>query len=481
MEDIALQLKFLPVIEKRLDEYYSFSQVALVPRPIVFQLLTSIRVGLAASGYITEERNGEISVSHSSQLAKDLLRSSSSDIAITPGLDLGAFCALFSGANVRIETLGLLYTMAARSCLYDISQGYDEHQDSGFIQEMSRYSDLSLRLARGLSPQTTDLITWLAHENLQLMTLLEGDASLGVWRRVGDLATDLLVLGLNREATCSAAPLFLAECRRRTFARAYYLDKVFAAAFNRPPRISARHADCKLPLDLSDDELFTTLQDAKDNITPDGPLAYASVKCKIVAFPEYELNHADEDGDVNPVYKVCDSAVFLEIIGDDGSVIKENGAQGSIVVTNLLKRLQPTIRYSIGDIGEWVDIRSGLFRLKGRSNVGLKIGTALLDRNLIRKLVAQIVGDGVVDSFQTVIRRKDMHNIVIFRIAAEIPTDAGLIPQKLENAIIKSNPSWARNRDAGHIAPIVVEWVQFQDLAFLEASGKLREVIDERF
>lgn len=96
---------------------------------------------------------------------------------------------------------------------------------------------------------------------------------LGVWRRVGDLATDLLVLGLNREATYSTTPFFLAECRRRTFARAYYLDKVFAAVFNRPPRISARHADCKLPLDLSDNELFTSpdkLQDTKQNLTLDG-------------------------------------------------------------------------------------------------------------------------------------------------------------------------------------------------------------------
>lgn len=96
---------------------------------------------------------------------------------------------------------------------------------------------------------------------------------LGVWRRVGDFATDLQVLGLNRETTYSTIPFFLAECRRRTFARAYYLDKVFAAVFNRPPRISARHADCQLPLDLSDDELFTSpdrLQEINHKLTSDG-------------------------------------------------------------------------------------------------------------------------------------------------------------------------------------------------------------------
>ncbi|KAJ5094506.1 hypothetical protein N7456_010367, partial [Penicillium angulare] len=273
IEDIASQLKFLPIIEKRLHEYYSFSQVALVPRPIISQLLSSIRTGLKASGYIEEDGVDEVSLSHISQLARELLRSSSSELAVTANLDLEAFCALFSEKNLRIETLGLIYTMAARSSLYVFTHGQDEYQDGGFIQEMGRYSNLSLRLARELAPQTNDLIMWLAHENLQLMTLLEGDASLGVWRRVGDLATDLLALDLNREAAYSSTPFFVAECRRRNFTRAYYLDKVFAAVFNRPPRIIARHADCKLPLDLPDDSLFLPpkqIHDARNSLTPNG-------------------------------------------------------------------------------------------------------------------------------------------------------------------------------------------------------------------
>ncbi|KAJ5775870.1 uncharacterized protein N7511_000881 [Penicillium nucicola] len=273
IEDIVSQLKLLPVIEKRLQEYYSFSQVALVPRPLVLQLVASIRIGLATAGYIKEESDDEISVHHCSRLAEDLLRSSSSEVIITPDLDLGAFCALFGGAHLRIETIGLLYTMAARSSLYAVSHRREKYQDDGFIQEMAWYGNLSLRLSRELAPQTTDLMIWLAHESLQLTTLFEGDASLGVWRRVGDLATDLLALGLNREATYSDTPFFLAQCRRRTFARAYYLDKVFAAVFNRPPRINSRHADCSLPLDLSDDELFTSSdqqEQAKCNLTQDG-------------------------------------------------------------------------------------------------------------------------------------------------------------------------------------------------------------------
>ena len=177
MEDIVSHLKLLPVIEKRLQEYYSFSQVALVPRLLMLQLIASIRIGLAASGYTKEEKTEELSVHHCSRLAEDLLRSSSSEVVITLDLDLEAFCALFSGANLRIETLGLLYTMAARSSLYAVGHGHDKYQDDGFIREMGWCGNLSLRLARELAPQTTDLMTWLAYENLQLTTLFEGDAS----------------------------------------------------------------------------------------------------------------------------------------------------------------------------------------------------------------------------------------------------------------------------------------------------------------
>lgn len=113
--------------------------------------------------------------------------------------------------------------------------------------------------------------------------------------------------------------------------------------------------------------------------------------------------------------------------------------------------------------------------------MGLKISTALLDRELIRELVVQVVGASVADTFQTVIRRKDSCNVVLFRIAARAPADADSIPLRLEEAIVNANPSWAKNRDAGQIAPIEVEWVRFEELLFLGASGKLREVIDERF
>ncbi|KAI8958303.1 hypothetical protein F5Y11DRAFT_351642 [Daldinia sp. FL1419] len=177
--EILVQLKFLLLIEKPSHEYFPFRQVALVPRPVILQLVASIRSNPVTSGYAKEDATGD--VEDLSRLAKAILRAPSSEITMTPSLDLEQICELFSGDNPR---------------------------------------NLSLRIARELSTQTNDIINWLAYENLQLMMLVEGDAGLSVWRIFGDLVTDLFALGLHREVLYSAemAPFFILECRRKTFA-----------------------------------------------------------------------------------------------------------------------------------------------------------------------------------------------------------------------------------------------------------------------
>ncbi|KAJ8123792.1 hypothetical protein ONZ43_g337 [Nemania bipapillata] len=211
------------------------------------------------------------------------------------------------------------------------------------------------------------------------------------------------------------------------------------------------------------------------------PLAYGNTECSIVAFADIESNREDPHADIDPIYRVCSNTALLEIIADDRSVIRQNGSRGTIVVTNLVKRLQPMIRYPMGDMGEWVNFEEGLFRLRGRSNVGIKVGTALLDVELIRKLIVDILGDKVGDGFQTVIRRRGTQNVVIFRVAAVEPKDSVELVKKLEEEIGKVNPSWEKNRSSGQVAPIELEWTSFQKLAFREGSGKLRAVVDERF
>jgi len=92
------------------------------------------------------------------------------------------------------------------------------------------------------------------------------------WNRLGELATDIFELGAHRD-TSSSLPLFILETRRRLFAASYQLDKSIATFLGRPPRISWRHSDCRLPLDISDEALTGqphTLEAAKRYLDADG-------------------------------------------------------------------------------------------------------------------------------------------------------------------------------------------------------------------
>ncbi|THC92451.1 hypothetical protein EYZ11_008093 [Aspergillus tanneri] len=210
--EILSLLESLVDIEHLIDEYFSFSQTALVPEQLILGLITAIR-------------NSSTFANRSSDLGfyEAVLKSSASDVTIAPNLDVEGFCTLFSGDKLCVEAVGFLCSLSARSALYRLARGTQVKDD--FIQKLVRCSNLSLRLARDLATQPNDVIIWLGYDNLQLMTLIEGEA-----------------------------------------------NKVFSTVFDRPPRISRRHIDCKPPLDISDEALFAPaiLAQEQRKLTEDG-------------------------------------------------------------------------------------------------------------------------------------------------------------------------------------------------------------------
>lgn len=176
LREIASPLEHFSQIEKLVDEYFSLTQAAIVPHPIVSQLFTLLKSSLLNSKQREDNPEAPKTACDISKLATSLLRSSSHVVTVTPSQDLEAFCALFSGASLRIETLGLMYTIAARSYLYATRRDDKRLQD--FARQLIRCSDLSLRLSHELAAQNTnDLIVWLGLENVQLTALLEGHGS----------------------------------------------------------------------------------------------------------------------------------------------------------------------------------------------------------------------------------------------------------------------------------------------------------------
>lgn len=175
MKEIVSQLRYLPVIEKCLHQYYSAKHNSLVPKPVVLHLLKALRTDLVSSGYILGETGDRVELGDISRLSESILLSSSTEVIITASLDLHGFLALFCGPKLRVETLGLLYTMAARASAFFVDR--DEGKDAAFVPDMVWYSTVILRLARDLAPQSNDVIIWLANENAQLRSFLEGDTS----------------------------------------------------------------------------------------------------------------------------------------------------------------------------------------------------------------------------------------------------------------------------------------------------------------
>lgn len=86
----------------------------------------------------------------------------------------------------------------------------------------------------------------------------------------------MFLLGIHRDPddkVASEVPFFVLETRRRLFAAAYQSDKSMATLLGRPPRISWRHCDCKLPSDISDGDLVAShhkLQLARNRLDSSG-------------------------------------------------------------------------------------------------------------------------------------------------------------------------------------------------------------------
>ncbi|KAL8783495.1 MAG: hypothetical protein Q9213_004591 [Squamulea squamosa] len=210
------------------------------------------------------------------------------------------------------------------------------------------------------------------------------------------------------------------------------------------------------------------------------PSMYACVDSGLIGIPANAPLY--EDDDISPMYRSCAPFAILELIAEDGTSIKEPGKRGHVYVTHLVKKKLPMIRYPVGDLAEWVDYDQGLFRLYGRDHVDLKIGTAHLDLPLLRALMERALGSGVIDSFQTIVRREGHSNILKFRIAApQTPEHPEQIQKYLEGALMQVIPSWQKNREQGHIGDIQLEFCKMKDLVTHEKTGKLKNFIEERF
>ncbi|WYZ44888.1 hypothetical protein EsH8_VIII_000204 [Colletotrichum jinshuiense] len=224
-------------------------------------------------------------------------------------------------------------------------------------------------------------------------------------------------------------------------------------------------------------DLRTSWQKAFPNMRA-RPLMYGAADGGLIGVPLRRPGAQDED--IKPTYQVSHPTMLLEILDEDGNVIREPGVKGRVVLTDVKRRLHPAVRYPMGDIAHWVDYDQATFELLGRETVALKVGSLFLSVPKLRSLVASTLGEGFQDSFQVILRRATGINQVTFRIAAS-PEDAEGATRALEKSLIAEFPKWGEYLQVGYIRPLKAEWIKMADLVYAEKSGKLRDIIEERF
>ncbi|KAF2113030.1 hypothetical protein BDV96DRAFT_497104 [Lophiotrema nucula] len=231
--------------------YYISCHAGIVAEPLVINAVNALKS--------TVDHYDLTSTAPSPELVTKILDNSTRPLKIPATIEACDFHTLFTGENLRLETLGFLMAVAGRSMMFGIiPENWNEElrKDYGgkFADEMLRLSTTCLVVCTLLTP-VNDIVIWMFWENLQDTFMMCGYGGSPCWRRVGELATQIYALGIHREANSSDVPFFVQETRRKLVCAAFTIDKTISTFLGRPPRMSKRHIDINLPLDLSDEEL----------------------------------------------------------------------------------------------------------------------------------------------------------------------------------------------------------------------------------
>jgi phenylacetate-coenzyme A ligase PaaK-like adenylate-forming protein len=186
------------------------------------------------------------------------------------------------------------------------------------------------------------------------------------------------------------------------------------------------------------------------------------------------------------VHHVHEDLHYVEILDDDDRAC-DPGRIGRIVVTNLQRRLMPTIRYEVGDLGRWLDDQENCpcgrktrrFELLGRSDDVLIIGGGNLQPHTVAEAVDRV--EGLSSHFQIIAEisgRKDR-----LRVRAEA-MDNGADRNELEKHLKRELYSLSKELrvmyNQGLIADLVTEVVNPGELPRNPRTGKIPLVEDRR-
>jgi len=187
------------------------------------------------------------------------------------------------------------------------------------------------------------------------------------------------------------------------------------------------------------------------------------------------------------VHHVHEDLHLLEILDPETNEPLGPGRIGKVVVTNLYRKLMPTIRYEVGDLGRWIEggcpcgRKTRLMELLGRSDDVLIIGGG----NIHPEVVAAAVHatPGVSPHFQIVARLEDHRDQLLVRVeraeSADPAADGARVEQLMGRLLAESKELKAMIQ-GGLAAPAKVEILHAGGIERNAKTGKIRLTVDER-
>jgi hypothetical protein len=166
-QDLVSSLRYIEKIESDFGDIQTWSP------QLVFKLISVLRNCPEFATLLGDLKAQNLQGVY--QYAKGVLQRSSAPIELDSTSTLEDFCLQYSGPNLRVETMGLLYAIGALITMHNPTQ--DRMKQDPFMQEMIQGSYFSLRLARDLADQSNDILVWLAYVHFQVAGIVEGDAS----------------------------------------------------------------------------------------------------------------------------------------------------------------------------------------------------------------------------------------------------------------------------------------------------------------
>nr|XP_036577642.1 fungal specific transcription factor [Colletotrichum truncatum]KAF6784676.1 fungal specific transcription factor [Colletotrichum truncatum] len=169
----------------------------------------------------------------------------------------------FVGANIRWETLGVLFTyweFGARSI--NTRSGTSDIQKTSLkpAAVFRKSIESCLSLARAGTKTGNTMLVYIYYKRGIIDSVISGDASLSYWQNHAETVAILSFLGLHI-ATLSPEqpykPTLSSEIRRRIFCHVFISDKGASSFTGRPPLLSGKYTSTPLPLDLRGEYLLS--------------------------------------------------------------------------------------------------------------------------------------------------------------------------------------------------------------------------------